>query len=182
MRIVRFLLILAAFLGLLPAMSLAAEAPKVCDSCLIRVDHLDKPIKLTGNWLFTRDDSPSNKDVVLDTSHWKLVKAPGPWKNVYDDKKNFMVGWYRGTFEFNPDLQGKEVVLLLNTYMARMDVYVDGEEVFKRPHDMNVERYYSIQGAPVRFKVTKAKHVVTFRVATPLMAGVYGLPFEMHKY
>lgn len=166
----------------MPVVSMAAEAPKVCDSCLIRVDHLDKPVKLTGNWLFTRDDSPRNKDVTVDTSQWKLIKAPGPWKNVYDDKKNFMVGWYRGTFEFNPELQGKEVVLLLNTYMARMDVYVDGEEIYKRPHDMNVERYYSIQAVPVRFKVTKGRHVVAFRVATPLMAGVYGLPFEMHKY
>ncbi|MBA4109688.1 MAG: hypothetical protein C0487_08860 [Leptothrix sp. (in: Bacteria)] len=182
MRIVRSLLIFAVFLGLLPAISLAADAPKVCDSCLIRVDNLDQPIKLAGNWQFTRDDSPKNKEVDADTSHWKLAKAPGPWKNIYDDKKNFMVGWYRGTFEFNPELQGKEVVLLLNTYMARMDVYVDGKEVFQRPHDMNVERYYSIQAAPVRFKVSKTRHVVTFRVATPLMAGVYGLPFEMHKY
>jgi HPt (histidine-containing phosphotransfer) domain-containing protein len=182
MRIFRFLLILVACLGLLPAISLAADAPKVCDSCLIRVDKLDHPVKLTGNWLFTRDDSPHNKDVVLDTSQWKLAKAPGPWKNIYDDKKNFMVGWYRGTFEFSPDLKGQEVVLLLNTYMARMDVFVDGEEVFKRPHDMNVERYYSIQAVPVRFKVSKGRHVVTFRVVTPLMAGVYGLPFEMHKY
>ncbi|RZI85629.1 MAG: hypothetical protein EOP38_04465 [Rubrivivax sp.] len=182
MRIVRFLLLLAAFLGLMPALSMAADAPKVCDSCRIVVDSLDKPVKLTGNWLFTRDDLPQNKDVNTDTSHWKLIKAPGPWKGAYDDKKNFMVGWYRGTFEFGPHLQGQEVVLLLNTYMARMDVFVDGEEVFKRPHDMNVERYYSIQAAPVRFKVTKGRHVVTFRVATPLMAGVYGLPFEMHKY
>lgn len=182
MPIVRFLLLLAAFLGLMPAAALAADVPKVCDSCHIVVTSLDKPVKLTGNWLFTRDDLPQNKDVNLDTSQWKLIKAPGPWKGAYEDKKNHMVGWYRGTFEFAPELKGQEVVLLLNTYMARMDVFVDGQEVYKRPHDMNVERYYSIQAAPVRFKVTQGKHVVTFRVVTPLMAGVYGLPFEMHKY
>lgn len=129
MPIVRFLLLLAAFLGLMPAAALAAEAPKVCDSCHIVVSSLDKPVKLTGNWLFTRDDLPQNKDVNLDTSQWKLIKAPGPWKGAYEDKKNHMVGWYRGTFEFAPELKGQEVVLLLNTYMARMEVFVDGQEV-----------------------------------------------------
>ncbi|MES2088931.1 MAG: Hpt domain-containing protein [Pseudomonadota bacterium] len=143
---------------------------------------MNSPIKLTGNWLFTRDDLPQNKEVGIDTSAWKLAKAPGPWKHIYDDHKNFTVGWYRGNLEFSPDLVGQEVVLMTNTYMARMNVYVDGQEVYRRPHNINVERYYSIQPVPIRFKVTSLKHVVTMRVETPLMTGVYQLPFELHKY
>ena len=183
MMILRLLVLVAGLLGLLPAMAADADtAPAVCDSCHIKVDHLGTPIKLSGNWLFTRDDSPHNKDVGIDTSTWKLAKAPGPWKHIYDDHKNYTVGWYRGTLEFSPDLVGTEVVLLTNTYMARMNVYVDGHEVYSRPNNINIERYYSIQPLPIRFKVTGAQHVVTMRVDTPLMTGVYQLPFELHKY
>ena len=180
MSFLRVLLLLAACLGLNPA--LAADAPPRCDSCEVRVDSLDEPIGLAGYWLFTREDRPQNKDVVLDTSDWKLAKAPGPWKKIYGDGKNFTVGWYRGTLVFDPKLIGQEVVLLVNTYMARMHVYVDGREMYQRPHDINVERYYSIQPVPVRFKVTQQRHVVAFRVDTPLMTGVYQLPLELRRY
>jgi hypothetical protein len=116
---------------------------------------LDKPVKLTGKWLFTRDDNPQNKDVVMDTSTWPIIKAPGPWKGAYADKKNFTVGWYRGNFEFDQSLVGQEVVLLVNTYLGRTQVYVDGQEIYRRPGDINIERYYATQPIPVRFKVTQ---------------------------
>ena len=160
----------------------AAEVRAGCDSCRIDVQSLNGPIDLAGTWLFTRDDRPENKNPSIDTSDWKLVKAPGPWKEVYGDGKIFTVGWYRGTMRFDPSLVGQEVVVLVNTYMARMNVYVDGQEVYVRPNDINVERYYSIQPIPVRFKVSQPEHTFAFRVETPLMTGVYQLPFEMHRY
>ena len=153
-----------------------------CNSCRMVVHSLAHPLPLAGNWLFTRNDNPHNKDVALDTQNWQLVQAPGPWRNVYPDNKNFTVGWYRGTFEFAPDLIGQEVVLLVDAYMGRVNVYIDGQEVYKRPHNINVERYYSIQPIPVRFIVKQAQQVVTIRVDTPLMTGIYQLPFELRKY
>jgi len=153
-----------------------------CNSCRFQVNSLDTIFKVDGNWLFTRDDNAKNKDVDIDTTSWAMVRTPGPWKPAYGDGKNFNVGWYRGVFEFAPSLIGQEVVFLVDTYMARLNVYVDGAEVYRRPGDINIERYYSIQPVPVRFKVTQAQHVVTFRVDTPLMTGVYELPFELHKY
>ncbi len=181
MSISRFLVL--ALLGMLLSWTArAADTRPDCLSCHIEVKSLDKPVKLAGNWLFTRDDRPENKDPVLDTQDWKLIKAPGPWKPAYNDGKVFSVGWYRGTMKFDPSLVGEEVVFMVNTYMARMNVYVDGKQVYQRPHNINIERYYSIQPIPVRFKVTQAEHVVAFRVETPLMTGVYQLPFEVHRY
>jgi len=167
-------------LGLAPAM--ADASPAGCDSCRIRIDDLDHPFKLSGKWLFTRDDSPQNKDIGLDTTTWRLAKAPGPWKGIYDDKNNFSVGWYRGNFEFAPSLIGQEAVLLVNTYMGRVNVYVDGKEVYRRPGNINVQRYYSTQAIPVRFTISQPHQVMAIRVDTPLMTGVYQLPFELRKY
>lgn len=181
MSISRFLML--ALLGMLLSWTArAADTRPDCHSCHIEIQSLDKPVKLAGKWLFTRDDRPENKNPVLDTQDWKLIMAPGPWKPAYNDGKVFTVGWYRGNLKFDPSLIGQEVVFMVNTYMARMHVYVDGEEVYQRPHDINVERYYSIQPIPVRFKVSKPDHVVAFRVETPLMTGVYQLPFEVHRY
>ncbi|HYR24881.1 MAG TPA: ATP-binding protein [Aquabacterium sp.] len=176
-------LLMLSLLGLLLALpGRAADIRPDCDSCRIEVKSLDKPVKLTGKWLFTREDRPENKEPSLDTRDWKLIQAPGPWKHAYNDGKVFTVGWYRGTLHFDPSLVGEEVVFMVNTYMARMHVFVDGQEVYQRPHDINIERYYSIQPIPVRFKVTKPDQVVSFRVESPLMTGVYELPFEVHRY
>lgn len=179
-RIALFVFSLMNMLGFAPAM--AGTNPAGCDSCRIQIDDLDRPFKLSGKWLFTRDDSPQNKDIGLDTTTWQLAKAPGPWKGVYDDKNNFSVGWYRGNFEFAPSLIGQEVVLLVNTYMGRVNVYVDGKEIYRRPGNINVQRYYSTQAIPVRFTISQPHQVMAIRVDTPLMTGVYQLPFELRKY
>lgn len=162
----------------------ATEGPvgKGIDSRNIRVEQLDHPLKLSGKWLFTREDNPGNKAVDLDVSKWVMINAPGPWKHAYPDKDIFTVGWYRGVFDFNPALVGQEVVLLVDAYMGRLAVFVDGAEVYERPENINVERYFSIQPVPVRFKVTQPRQVVAIRVETPLMTGVYELPFELHRY
>jgi HPt (histidine-containing phosphotransfer) domain-containing protein len=178
-RILSFLLFLLSLLSAVPAM--AADYPEGCTSCRIVINSLDKPVKLSGQWLFTRDDLPTNKDVGIDTSNWRLAKAPGPWKGIYEDTKVFPVGWYRANFEFNPALEGQEAVLLLNAYMGRVQVYVDGVEVYSRPKNINVERYYSVQAIPIRFKISQ-NQTLAVRVDTPLMAGIYQLPLELHKY
>ncbi|MBL0727654.1 ATP-binding protein [Piscinibacter sp. HJYY11] len=175
----RLILLTAALLGLLPS---AFAAESACQACGVQVTTLAQPLKLAGTWLFTRDDKPQNKDVGLDTSDWKLAKAPGPWKHIYGDKQNFSVGWYRGSLHFAPELVGREVVLLVNTYMARTQVFVNGQLIYARPHDINVERYHSIQPIPVRFKITQPEQVVAIRVDTPLMTGIYQLPLEIHAY
>ncbi len=181
MRIVTLLLLVASLLGFAPAWA-APDARAGCDACHIQVDSLAQPTHLKGTWLFTRDDAPGNAAADLDTTSWKLVKAPGPWKHVYNDGKSFPVGWYRGTLQFAPSLVGQDVVVLVNTYMARTQVYVDGQEVFLRPNAENTSRYYSIQAIPVRFKVTKPVESIAIRVETPLMTGVYQLPFELRGY
>lgn len=174
-------------LTLLSQASVWADTPVVdqrpgCDSCLFHVTTLDKPFSVVGTWLFTRDDNPNNRDLDIDTRSWPLARTPGPWKQIYGDGKNFRVGWYRGVFEFDPSLVGQEVVLLVDTYMARTNIYLDGAEVFRRPGNVNVDRYFSLQPIPIRFKVSQARHVVAIRADTLLMTGVYQLPFELHRY
>jgi HPt (histidine-containing phosphotransfer) domain-containing protein len=183
MRFLSILVLFATLLGFVPAQ--AADVRAGCDSCSIRVDSLDKPTRLVGTWLFTRDDDPANAAVDVDTSNadkWRLVKAPGPWKHAYGDGKNFNVGWYRGAFDFAPALVGQEAVVLVNAYMGRVTVFVDGKEVYERPENANVSRYYSIQPIPVRFTITQPHETIAIRVDTPLMTGIYMLPFELHKY
>lgn len=160
----------------------AGAAPSYCDSCHIAVEQLDQPTKLSGNWLFTRDDALTNKNIDLDTQNWRLLQTPGRWAEAYEDGQKFHIGWYRGVFEFNPALMGQEVVVLLNAYMARVTVYVDGVEIYKRPSNINIERYYSIQPIPIRFTVSHTRQVIAVRIDSPLMVGVYQLPFELRKY
>lgn len=153
-----------------------------CDSCHLQIDQLTQPHKLSGKWLFTREDRPDNKEVIQDTRNWRLVQTPGDWANAYGDGQKFKVGWYRGEFEFNPDLVGQDVVVLLDAYMSRVTVYVDGVEVYRRPGHINVDRYFSIQPIPIRFTVARPHQVMAIRIETPLMVGVYELPFELRKY
>ena len=181
MRFISIFLLLLGFVGHSLAIA-AGDSRAGCDSCRIQVSSLDQPLKLSGKWLFTRDDSIDNAKVELDTSAWPIIKAPGPWKGAYPDGKNFKVGWYRGVFEFDKSLIGQDVVILMNAYMGRVNVYNNGEEIYRRPGDINVERFYATQPIPIRFKVTQVKHVVALRIDTLLMTGVYQLPFEMHKY
>ena len=180
----RFFYFVLALLGLFSFTTVHAgnEIREGCDSCRIVVKSLDEPIKLSGKWLFTRDDNLKNKEVELDTSTWPIIKTPGPWKKAYPDQTNFKVGWYRGVFEFDQSLVGKEVVLLVNTYMGRVNVYNNGEEIYRRPGNINIERYYANQPVPVRFTVTQPTHVLAIRVDTILMTGIYQLPFEIHEY
>lgn len=161
----------------------ANESPRVgCDSCLLRIDNLEQPLALSGNWLFTREDDPHNKDAGIDTTHWRLLKAPGHWKDAYDDGSTFRVGWYRGEFDFNPALIGQPVVVLLNAYMSRIRVYLDGVEIYHRPDKRNIQRYFSTQPIPVLFTITQPRQVLSIRIETPLMIGIYQLPFELRRY
>jgi HPt (histidine-containing phosphotransfer) domain-containing protein len=183
MRILSLIVLCAALVGFGPAR--AADSRAGCDSCSIRVDSLDQPTGLVGKWLFTREDAPQNAAAEVDTSDtqkWRLVKAPGPWKHAYEDHRNFTVGWYRGAFDFAPALVGQEAVVLVNAYMGRVKVFVDGQEVYERPQNANVQRYYSVQPIPVRFRITKPHETIAIRVDTPLMTGIYMLPFELKKY
>ncbi len=174
---------IALLIGLITALCVSpATQAQACDVCGRSISSLEQPISLAGTWLFTREDSPANALPATSTADWKRVKAPGPWKKVYNDGKIFEIGWYRGEFEFAPELVGKEVVLLVNTYMARMEVFVNGQRVYQRPEHSSVERYYSIQAAPVRFVVPDRKVTLAMRVNTPLMTGVYQLPFELRQF
>ncbi|MBF0236965.1 MAG: Hpt domain-containing protein [SAR324 cluster bacterium] len=177
-----FVLIISLLMGVFwfsPAF--AADEVK-CDSCLFKIDNLDKPFPMHGTWLFTRDDRPENKNVVLDTTDWKVIKAPGPWKKAYKDGVNFRVGWYRAVLEFNPDLIGTEVTFLVGTYLGKFHAYLDGEEIYDREGQITLGRYYGVQPVPVRFTITQPRQVLTLRVNTILMTGIYQLPLEIRKY
>ena len=77
MRLFYALLVFLGFLG--NASAIAMEDSRAgCDSCRIQVKSLDQPLKLSGNWLFTRDDTVDNAKVELDTSSWPVIKTPGP--------------------------------------------------------------------------------------------------------
>jgi HPt (histidine-containing phosphotransfer) domain-containing protein len=176
-----FILFLISFLFcffLLPGVSAEIK----CDSCDFKVESLDEPISLSGYWLFTREDNPENSEVDIDVSDWRLAKTPGAWKGIYDDDENYRVGWYRAVFNFSPELVGKEAVFLVDVYMAKISAFVDGNLIYDRGGLNNMERFYSIQPIPIRFKITDTNHVLSFRIDTILMTGVYQLPVEIREY
>jgi HPt (histidine-containing phosphotransfer) domain-containing protein/PAS domain-containing protein len=154
----------------------------LCFSCRIEINDLDEAHTLEGRWLFTRDDKPENARPETSTADWVTVPAPGPWSKAYNDKELFRVGWYRGNFVFDPSLIGRRVVFYVDAYMSKMSVYVDGRPVFERKGHDTHQRFYSIQPVPVSFEVTQREHVVTVRIDTPLMVGIYQSPFQLREY
>ena len=152
-----------------------------CDSCLFKINSLEKPYDLTGQWLFSRKDSEQNKAVNLDTSDWELIKAPGPWTLV-ELGKTFTVGWYRGVFEFPPELIGQKAVVFMDTYLSRTDIYLDGTLIFRRPDPEHFQSYYPIQSIPAVFTITQKRHVLTFRIQGYMMTGPYQLPLKIQKF
>ena len=172
----------ALFIFVFLILSLGSLKGKECDSCLFKINSLDKSFSLSGTWLFSREDKAENKNIGLNTDNWKRIKTPGSWKPAYNDGKVYEVGWYRGNLEFAESLIGEEVVFLVDTYMGAVNFYLDGKEVYSRGDRNTHERYYAVQSIPIRFKVTKKNHMVAFRVDTILMTGVYQRPFELRKY
>jgi diguanylate cyclase (GGDEF)-like protein/PAS domain S-box-containing protein len=152
-----------------------------CDSCLFKINSLEKPYDLTGQWLFSRKDSEQNKAVNLDTSDWELIKAPGPWTLV-ELGKIFTVGWCRGVFEFPPELIGQKVVVFMDTYLSRTDIYLDGNLIFRRPDPERFQSFYPIQSIPAVFTISKTRHVFTFRIQGYMMTGPYQLPLKIQKF
>ena len=68
MRLIQLILLLPVLLGMIPASATSTEGNRLpCDSCRFQVNSLDTPFKLTGNWLFTRDDNPQNAALDVDT-------------------------------------------------------------------------------------------------------------------
>ncbi|WP_141732635.1 Hpt domain-containing protein [Oligoflexus tunisiensis] len=161
---------------------LVAESRENCFSCDIKVRSLKRPLDLRGRWLFTREDLPQNKDPETDTSSWITIDAPGTWNNAYEDGETFEVGWYRGNFRFHSRLIGKKAVFYVDAYMSRLQIFLDGKEIMSRKGRHTHEQYHSIQPIPVVFEITETRHVITMRVDTRLMMGVYQLPFQLRPY
>lgn len=164
------------------AFSLNQEQRKNCKSCNIQIQSLTKPIDLSGTWLFTRDDAPSNAEPNADLSRWTTIGTPGPWSKAYNDGQNFEIGWYRGHFHFHEDLIGERSTLYVDAYMSFAQVFIDGKQVFERTGEKTHESYRSIQPIPINFIITKNTHVITIRIKTRLMTGIYQSPFQLRPF
>ena len=153
-----------------------------CFSCEISVNSLEEPIDLSGKWLFTKDDSPSNASGFSNLDSWTRLGTPGPWSKAYGDGKNFNVGWYKGKFVFNEDLIGSKATFYIDAYMSKIDIYLDGKKIYYRDGKHTHATYRSIQPIPVNFEIQSKEHIIAFRVETRLMTGVYQSPFQLRQY
>ena len=160
----------------------STKNPDECFSCMIEVNQLDSPMSLAGKWLFTREDRIENANEIVDLSSWVKLETPGPWTLAYDDGRLFEIGWYRGVFQFSEDLIGKKVVFYFDAYMSPLEIFLDGEESWERKGNQSHQKYFAVQPIPFTFKVTKKQHVIALRVDTPLMVGIYQLPFQLRPY
>lgn len=157
-----------------------------CHSCLIKMKaestEFGVPTLLAGTWLFTREDNFDNGAPDVDTTNWKLIDLPGSWTKVYEDGEPFRMGWFRTVVEFQPEQVGKEWVLLIPARLSRVEVYIDGNEVYRRPGNFNVERYFANQPIPIRFEAKTKQQTIAFRIDALTQDGVYELPFEIRRF
>ncbi|MCB9062134.1 MAG: hypothetical protein H6622_11495 [Halobacteriovoraceae bacterium] len=147
---------------------------------MLNVESLEKPIVLDGQWAFTRDDKDENYKVINDST-WVAANPLLPWDLIYSDSINFKVGWYQKKVKFHPSLIGKDIILLLDTYLAKMKVYLDNDLIYQRTgksREGDVP-YYALQAVPIKFRISKNVHLISFRIDTILMRGAYQRPFEL---
>lgn len=147
---------------------------------VFKMQDLNTPLSLAGQWLFTNTDNPEYKNSTLSNyKNWTHIKAPGGWPKPLNQKSNYKVGWYRAKIEFPEEMIGQEVVFLLDSYISKVDIYKDGELIFSRGQGYSSEPFYAIQPIPAKFKVTSSTHTLSLRIKTLLMRGVYQYPFEI---
>ncbi len=163
-----------------------------CFSCLIKIspettklpEQGGKPTPFAGTWLFARggDNDFSYGDEDLDTKDWKLLKTPGSWAGAYPGEPPFSVGWYRAVVQWESDQLGKDMVLLVSSRLSRVTVYIDGNEVYNRPGNFSVERFFANQPIPVIFKAKTTQQTIAIKVQSLTQDGIYELPFEIRRY
>ena len=79
---------------------------------------------LDGTWQFRLENE----------SEWRMLRVPGNWETQgvktpeYGRNLSPMTGHYRRTFEFQPDWQGREVILRLDGVQNGFTAYVNGHE------------------------------------------------------
>lgn len=137
------------------------------------------PLELSGQWLFTNLDKKEFKQQKISSYEgWTQINAPGGWPEL-NGKKHYKVGWYRAKIKFPKSMIGKQVVLLLDSYISKVNIYKDGKQIFSRGEGQSSEPFYAIQPIPAKFKVTKQTHTLSIRVNTILMRGIYQNPFQL---
>ncbi|MBG07191.1 MAG: hypothetical protein CME68_00395, partial [Halobacteriovoraceae bacterium] len=148
----------------------------------LKINSLNKPIELTGNWLFTRDDKNENSKDSVDISSWKVAQLPGSWENVYDDKKLYKVAWNRRILSFNENLLGKKITLYAVSYWPEFELYLDGKLILSQGKIQSKKDFIKTGGILASFQITKKVHTLTVRFNTFLMKGFHAKPFQLRAY
>ena len=161
-----------------------------CFSCLIKVtDELAEfgaRLSLQGNWLFAKGgEGTDDYDFMiptLDTKNWVLLKTPGKWSDAYPGDKPFKSGWYRAVLDTGAH-GGKEWVILIPARLGKVTVYSNGEEIYRRPGNYSVERFYANQPIPVLIPTKGlAVRTIVVNIENPTEDGIYEHPFELRRY
>ncbi|MCH2534056.1 MAG: sensor histidine kinase [Bdellovibrionales bacterium] len=170
----KFIIFAFIFLSICPLIAKASIQEPVFE-----MSSDESPLDLSGQWLFTNIDKEIFKDSELTTyKGWSMIYAPGGWPEL-NDKEHYKVGWYRAKIKFPESMIGQEVVLLLDSYISKVEVFMDGQRIFSRGEGQSSKPFYAIQPIPTKFKVTKNIHTLSIRINTILMRGVYQNPFQL---
>lgn len=161
-----------------------------CFSCLIPItDELTEfgaKLSLQGNWLFAKGgegtDDYDFMNPTLDTKDWVLLKTPGKWSDAYPGDKPFKSGWYRAVLDTGRHM-GKEWVMMIPARLGKVTVYMNGEEIYRRPGNYSVERFYANQPIPVLMPTKgTALRTIVVNIENPTEDGIYEHPFELRRY
>ncbi len=130
---VRFI-VAALLLGLLPAVAFAAEDGSQKAGCQIgRQTEL-----FNFGWSFHPGDVQGAEQPGFDDSRWRTLDLPHdmqieqPWVKeapIARGYKEMIDGWYRKSFSYRPEWDGKRVILDFEGIMWWSDVWVNGKHV-----------------------------------------------------
>ncbi|MDC0255377.1 ATP-binding protein [Bacteriovoracales bacterium] len=148
----------------------------------LQIDSLDKPIELSGKWLFTRNDKKNNSKNETDLKSWKIAALPASWGKIYGDKKLYTVAWHKRLLSFNESLIGQKVTLYAVTFWPEFELYLDGNLILSQGVLKSKKEYITTGGMVTSFKITKKVHTLTVRFKTFLMKGFHAKPFQLRAY
>ena len=148
----------------------------------LQINSLDKPIELSGKWLFTRDDKKENSKNNINLDSWRVVKLPAAWGKFYGDKKLYTVGWHKRILNFNEKLIGQKVNLYAVTFWPEFELYLDGKLILSQGELKSKKENITTGGMVASFTITKKVHTLTARFDTFLMKGFHAKPFQLRAY
>ncbi|MCX6309084.1 MAG: DUF4982 domain-containing protein [Bacteroidia bacterium] len=115
----------------------------------------EKTVNFDFHWKFIQKDIPNAEVISTNDLNWSAVNLPHDWSIEGEYKKmgngtgwqnGYLpvgIGWYRKTFDFNPEWKNKKVQILFDGAYLNSDVWINGHLLGHRPNGY-ISFYYDL--------------------------------------